>query len=238
MPDVAEGKEPVTSERAHLAAILVAAAGAASLLLLTMAVGQQSAGSVGLLFAYQALAWFIVLAVVSMMRRLVGRPFRYLRFGEPSAPARAMRVLAVKTGESWLRVGSIFAVVTTAATAAWLVLNVGLSTLPLSQWLSALMIAIPLSVSNAAVEEIVTRWTLAEGLTGQAARFAPGASSAIFGAVHYFGIPGGWSGAAMAAFLGWLLTRSIQDTGGLFWAVLVHACIDLVIFTLVLSGMA
>ena len=55
-------------------------------------------------------------------------------------------------------------------------------------------------------------------------------SGVLFGGVHYFGIPGGLIGVALAGFLGWLLTKSITKTRGVFWAWSLHFLQDLVIF--------
>jgi hypothetical protein len=57
----------------------------------------------------------------------------------------------------------------------------------------------------------------------------------VFGTVHYFGIPGGPTGALMAGFLAWLATRSILDTRGIGWAWLLHFVQDVLIFTVTLS---
>ena len=63
------------------------------------------------------------------------------------------------------------------------------------------------------------------------ARFGPLASAVLFGAIHWFGIPGGPVGALMAGFLGWVLARSILDTRGIGWAWFIHFCQDVLIFT-------
>lgn len=60
-------------------------------------------------------------------------------------------------------------------------------------------------------------------------------SGALFGGVHYFGIPGGLIGVALAGFLGWLLAKSITETRGVFWAWSLHFLQDLVIFTAVFA---
>ncbi|MBU3995487.1 MAG: hypothetical protein KKF42_06900, partial [Actinobacteria bacterium] len=57
----------------------------------------------------------------------------------------------------------------------------------------------------------------------------------IFGAAHYFGIPGGPVGSIMAGFLAWFATRSIQDTRGIGWSWLLHFLQDMLIFTVTIS---
>lgn len=93
-------------------------------------------------------------------------------------------------------------------------------------------LAVPLSASNALVEELVTRWAIVESLRDA---WAPWVSAAVFGGVHYLGVPGGPVGALMAAFLGWLLARSIRDTRGVGWAWIIHACQDMLIFPVTIA---
>ena len=57
------------------------------------------------------------------------------------------------------------------------------------------------------------------------------ASGALFGAVHSWGVPGGLAGVVAAGFLGWLLTKSIGETGGLGWAWFRHFLQDVVILS-------
>lgn len=55
-------------------------------------------------------------------------------------------------------------------------------------------------------------------------------SAAVFGGIHYFGIaPNGIAGALMAAFIGWFLAKSINETKGFFWAWTIHFVQDVVI---------
>ena len=109
-------------------------------------------------------------------------------------------------------------------------------TVQANEWLFALAVAIPLSALNAFSEELITRWSIVEAAHETSfEKFAPWVSALVFGAAHYFGIPGGPIGSVMAAFLGWLLSRSIQDTRGLGWAVGLHFIQDLVILTVALA---
>lgn len=216
---------------------LVAVAGTGALLGLTLAIGQQRQENLALFFAYQGGALVVAAAVIAGIRLSKRGRLAYLAPGRFGAPARAMPLLGVRAGESWAKTGTVFAVIVSVVTAGYLYSSgpVALAA-PLSAWALAAFIAVPLSLSNAFVEEVVTRWTLAEGLTGDLARAAPWASATLFGAVHYFGIPGGVPGVLMSGFVGWLLTRSIQDTGGIGWAILIHFVLDMLIFTVSLAS--
>jgi membrane protease YdiL (CAAX protease family) len=90
------------------------------------------------------------------------------------------------------------------------------------------------SAVNAFNEELIFRAVLL-------ARLAPviGAGHALwlttarFGIGHWFGNPGGATGVGMAAIAGWFWGKSILETRGLFWAWLIHAAQDVIIYSLI-----
>lgn len=219
-----------------IGSILVAVVGALVLLALTLAIGQQRHDRLVLYFVYQGAALAVAVATIALIRLIKRGRLSYMTIGRLDAPGRAIPLLGVRHGERWVVTGAIFAIIVCAATSVFLYFgrSGGLPSSELS-WAKAAFVAVPLAISNAFVEETVTRWTFAEGMMGGLARFAPWASAITFGAVHYFGIPGGPLGVLMAGFLGWLLTRAIQDTAGIGWAVLIHFCLDLLIFTVTLA---
>lgn len=211
-------------------ATLIACVGTLALLALALAFDQHHQGAVWPFFRYQICALTLAALVVLAMRRLVTPRFAYLRRGSPAAPARRIPVLMVAASESWRRVGITFGALAFAATVAWLWIFDGAPD-GSTRWIYAVALALPLALSNACVEEIITRWSVVEGLAADGARWAPYLSAGIFGAAHIFGVPGGISGGVMAAFIGWLLAISIQDTKGLFWAITIHFFLDLAIFS-------
>ncbi|MEC3859960.1 CPBP family glutamic-type intramembrane protease [Mesobacterium sp. TK19101] len=232
MPHSADTPSPL-----RIAAVLaVAVAGTLALVVLSLAISPNTQPGVAAYFHYQSAALGVAGVTVLAMRVVLGRSFRVLRIGHPAAPARPIPVLGVKPGESWRKVGTTFWLITCIATTGWLILaQAGPTGAPLAAWITAVALAVPLAASNALVEEIVTRWTLVEGLTGRCARVAPFASALVFGSAHYMGVPGGLSGGLMAAFLAWLISLSIQDTRGLFWAIFIHFWLDVVIFATLLA---
>lgn len=52
----------------------------------------------------------------------------------------------------------------------------------------------------------------------------------LFGVGHFYGIPNGVVGVLLTGFLGWFLGKSMLETGGFFWAWLIHFMQDVVIF--------
>src|SRR5438270_7565172 len=76
---------------------------------------------------------------------------------------------------------------------------------------------------NAASEEFQFRSVLLAHLKGV---FRPAESilltAAFFGIGHYYGQPSGPLGVLMATFAGWIWARSMIETRGSVWALLIH----------------
>ncbi len=53
----------------------------------------------------------------------------------------------------------------------------------------------------------------------------------FFGISHYFGTPGGIVGGIASIFMGWILSKAMLETRGLFWAWWIHFLSDVAIFT-------
>ena len=60
--------------------------------------------------------------------------------------------------------------------------------------------------------------------------------AAYFGIAHFYGIPYGIVGVALAWFLGWILARSMLETRGLGWAWFIHFVQDVLIFGFLAIG--
>lgn len=190
------------------------------------------------MFRYQFLCLGVSAIAMLAIKVVTKQDFEFLRFGTLHAQASEIRILGVKSGESWTRVGITFALVVSIVTATFMYVSFSssFSSVTSSMWVTALGLALPLSAMNAFNEELVTRWTIVEGLKGtQYFSFAPIISALIFGIAHYFGTPGGFIGVLMAGFLGWLLTKSLQGTGGLGWAWIIHFIQDVIILTVLIS---
>lgn len=108
------------------------------------------------------------------------------------------------------------------------------------KFLTLLPVVIFVSASNAWSEEIFSRFVIVAGLTGKVnATSICWISAIIFGLPHFFGTPSGVFGVIMSGMLGWLLARSVVQTRGLGWALLIHFLQDVVIFgagAMILAG--
>lgn len=93
-------------------------------------------------------------------------------------------------------------------------------------------LVIMLALMNSFTEEVIFRlsYTTIIANGNKSPRISEFLSALVFGGVHYFGIaPNGVPGALMAAFIGWFLAKSINETKGFFWAWAIHFAQDVVI---------
>lgn len=137
-----------------------------------------------------------------------------------------------KEGEGWktigLSIGAIITLVTGIVVYFQTVSGTGL-TLRLFPEIPLLLL---FALMNSFTEEVIFRlsYTTIVANEQMSPRISEFLSAAVFGGVHYFGIaPSGIAGAAMAAFIGWFLAKSINETKGFFWAWVIHFAQDVVI---------
>ena len=178
------------------------------------------------------------LAAVWMLRLTAGEPVdprQYLAIGDLTQPATGLGILA-DPGADWAQVGVSFALIATTITA--IVVWAQARPRPaLRAVLSALPWALGIAVVNAAVEEVIFRVALGQGLSGLAAGGTIAiVSGVLFGVPHWFGNPSRLPGVLMAGFLGWLMATSMIQTGGIAWAWGIHALQDVVILTILIAS--
>jgi membrane protease YdiL (CAAX protease family) len=188
------------------------------------------------LVRYQLYAWgvaLIVMALTLMTHR--ESALRYLRLNRFAGDMAPVRWLLIKQGENWRRQGWQFAIMLTLVTAAVISQQIPVENFTTKNLFAVLPMAFALALSNSLVEELIFRHSIVSAFDNhRLKKYAPLVSGAIFGCAHYFGAPGGFIGVLMAGFLGWLLAKSMQETGGIFWAWSIHACLDVVIFSAML----
>ena len=215
----------------------IAVIGTLSLLALSLVLNPQHNHNLGLFFLYQLITLGISGLVILSIWLTTGRQLNYFRVGNWSAPATPVKLLGISATDNWRRIGITFAVIISGMTLMFMIINTygDLGAIAPGTWLIAIACAVPLSIVNAFNEEIITRWSIAEGFAGSLAKYAPWVSATIFGSGHYFGTPGGVIGSLMAGFLAWFATRSIQDIKGLGWAWIIHFVQDMIILSITLA---
>lgn len=173
-----------------------------------------------------------MIAVLLLLRR--GPRDFFLTRGDLMAPIRPVPLLGFPKPDSWRRFGLIwgFGIAAALAVVQWLLLR------PTPSALVALLPLVPgillYAALNAFSEEMAYRApmlaTLEPAVGGRNALWQ---SAVFFGVAHYFGIPGGLIGALLSIFMGWMLSKAMLETRGLFWAWWIHFLSDVVIFTFV-----
>lgn len=105
------------------------------------------------------------------------------------------------------------------------------------QW-STIALVILFSAANAFTEEVIFRLpyvTMGANETGSRL-YGRVMGSLVFGVQHFWGAaPNGFIGAVMAALTGYVLAKSMQETRGFFWALMIHFMLDLPIFLWMLN---
>jgi uncharacterized protein len=147
-----------------------------------------------------------------------------------------------KTSPDWNAYGVVVALAFTAGTTMLMSFNVVSEHGKMNgKFFEFLPLVLVFAATNAWSEEIFSRFVLVAGLDG---KLKPEVicllSALIFGAAHYsFGTPNGLFGVVASGGLGWFLAKSVVDTKGLGWALLIHFLQDVVIFgagAMILAG--
>jgi hypothetical protein len=181
------------------------------------------------------IAALIVIGFLWIIKR--DRAKFFLARGNLSAPVEPVGWLGVKQGEKWNKLGLILSLYLSLGTLTFLILagtpppDLALKALP---FLPAVLLA---AAMNAFYEEMTYKASFLAVLVDVVGKQqALWLMAAFFGLFHYYGIPYGIVGVLMAAFLGWLLGKSMLETGGLFWAWFLHFLQDVLIFAFLAIG--
>ena len=163
-----------------------------------------------------------------------GRSFKeiYLVKGNVSAIAEPSRLIGMKKPEPWIRVGSVFAVIFSAGTVAFVLLSSRPSIDVLMRAFPLVPVAVVIAVVNGFNEEFTLRAApLSELVSAVGKEQALLMTTVFFGLGHFYGVPPNLIGVALAGFLGWFLGKSILETHGFFWAWFIHFVQDVFVFT-------
>jgi len=190
------------------------------------------------MLAEEALNLIVTLVIIAALF-LLGKKRQdfYLAKGDISAPAERVRWLGIKQGDPWNHVGVALSFFISLGTIAFLAiagrpsLDIIVRALP---YLPAILLAAAL---NSFTEEVTYKASFLSVLEGPVGpRQAVYMVAVYFGMAHFYGIPYGVTGVLLAAFMGWLLAKSMQETRGLFWAWFIHFLQDVWIFAFLAIG--
>jgi hypothetical protein len=190
------------------------------------------------MLAEQLLKLIVTLLVIATLLLMKKKPRDfYLVRGDIAAPVEPIPWLGVQQGERWNKFGALLTLFISLGTLAFLViagrppLDIAIQALP---FLPAVLLAAALNAFNEEVTYKASFLSVLESPVGP--RQALYMVAAFFGIGHYYGVPYGVVGVLLAAFLGWILARSMQETRGLFWAWFIHFWQDVLIFSFLAIG--
>lgn len=180
----------------------------------------------------------VTVAMVFVLGALKGgRRSFYLARGDLAAEAAPIAWLAVRRGDRWDSTGRNLAIGISFGTLAFLLL----SGTPTSGLVAAALPALPAILFAAALnafnEEVTYKASILSAVEEPLGRRdALRVTAAYFGLAHFYGVPYGLVGVALAWFLGWILARSMVETRGIAWAWFIHFVQDVLIFAFMAAG--
>jgi membrane protease YdiL (CAAX protease family) len=190
------------------------------------------------MMANQSLRLMVTLVIITALFIMKKRQDAFFLIkGDMGAEAEPVRLLDIKPGERWNKLGRNFAIIISSGTLAFLVLagrpplDIAIRALP---FLPAVFIAAALNAFNEEMTYKASFLSVLEGVVGK--HQALWLMAAYFGIGHFYGIPYGVIGILMAGFLGWFLGKSMLETRGLGWAWLIHFVQDVLIFAFLAIG--
>lgn len=154
----------------------------------------------------------------------------HFSLGRISAPAQQMKLFGIKEGDTWLNTGVSLVVVISVATGTFMFFQLNQSSVDLSYLSDNITWIVLFSLTNSFGEEMIYRVGLVSPLRGQLEPTRIFIISAIlFGLPHFAGMPSGPIGVMMAGILGFVLSKSVFETKGIFWAWTIHLIQDIII---------
>jgi hypothetical protein len=190
------------------------------------------------MLAEQALNLVVTLIVVAVLFAVHrDRHAFYLAKGDTAAPAGPIGWLGVGQRDRWNTVGRNLTIAISLGTLAFLVLSGTPSVDLVVRALPLIPVVLLAAALNAFNEEVTYKASLLSVLVGpMGSRQALWMVAAYFGIAHFYGIPYGLIGVALAWFLGWILAKSMLETRGIAWAWFIHFVQDVLIFWFLALG--
>lgn len=153
-----------------------------------------------------------------------------LSFGNISAVGEELKIFGIKKGDNWLKTGISLSIVISLATGTFMYVQLKGQEVDYSLLKTGILWIFLFSFMNSFSEEMIYR----VGINGPLYNLiSPNTifliSAIIFGLAHFEGMPNGVIGVIMAGILGYILSKSIHETNGFFWAWFIHFLQDVII---------
>lgn len=162
----------------------------------------------------------------------------FLARGDLKALIQPVKVLGFPKSEPWTKFGLLWSFCIAAGLGVALYLGMKPSASLFVKMLPILPSIIFYAALNAFNEEMIFRAPMLATLEPVSGSLnALWMAAYFFGISHYFGVPSGIFGAIASVFMGWILSKAMLETRGLFWAWWIHLLSDIVIFSFLTMGL-
>jgi len=180
---------------------------------------------------YQIL--LLIIAGISMICSygLNSASFRsILAFGNISAPADELKLFGIYNGDNWFKTGISLSLVISLVTGTFMYFQLNKVVVNYDLLYSGWLWVILFALTNSFAEEMIFR----VGINGPLHNLLSPKhiyliSGIIFGLAHFHGMPNGILGMILAGLLGYILSKSVHETSGIFWAWFIHFLQDVII---------
>lgn len=229
----------MNADYTFLITLAVTAGGAFGLWWLGRVLSVRYPNYVAMQWRYQSITLACALSAWWLVSNNGQLPVSYVTLqGDIQYPATSMHKIGFTGTETWIRVGTQFALIAFIVTTAVVYLQVknskGFSLARVSLG-KAIALSLPLSLMNSLTEEIIFRVIPVKLLSPFASvSFITLFCAIAFGIPHYFGNPGKIPGVLLAGFLGWVAANSVIETSGVFIAWSIHFVQDVPIITMLI----
>ncbi len=180
---------------------------------------------------YQGL--LLIITALSLLTTYLICPEGFLSFfkwGNLSAPADELKFFGIKKDDKWLSTGLSVMVFISLITAVFMYFQLKKSHVDFSLLWPMMGWVILFSLINSFGEEMIYRLGVIAPLNGLISpMMICWVSAILFGLPHFSGMPSGVIGVVMAGVLGFVLSKSMIETNGFFWAWLIHFLQDVII---------
>jgi membrane protease YdiL (CAAX protease family) len=141
-----------------------------------------------------------------------------------------LKMFGIKKGDSWLKTGISLSIVISLATGIFMYFQLKGQEVDYSLLKTGILWIFLFSLTNSFSEEVIYR----VGINGPLNNLiSPKTifliSAIIFGLAHFQGMPNGIVGVFLAGVLGYVLSKSVHETNGIFWAWFIHFLQDVII---------
>jgi membrane protease YdiL (CAAX protease family) len=173
------------------------------------------------------------IAIVSLTSSYLLNPVSVkslLSIGNIAAAGEELKIFGIKQGDSWLKTGISLSIVISVATGVFMYFQLKGQEVDYGLLKVGILWIILFSLTNSFSEEVIYRIGINAPLF---ALLSPQKifliSAVIFGLAHFQGMPNGLIGVLLAGLLGYVLSKSVHETNGIFWAWFIHFLQDVII---------